>query len=248
MREPTGGHLDGSAVLAALEGADWSDLDGGDGGGVRTLASLRRLATMSDPSPERDEVLGEEVWQDLIHQGTVSAVTARAVPFVLQLAGGAAHPLRRHLLALVAACAHPRDRFADGGIVAIDSHDAARLAVGSLARQLVDLGDADATTRDLAAAALAAATDHRTPAATAVRRWLADRRPTDDDGVVLCFALGLLGDATEDEWEVVARWVAANPEVGLDLVPSTDELSWRHGEQLSWIIEDLEARRRADRP
>lgn len=142
-----------SNPLEGIEEIDWASIPNGYGDGVEVRHLLHQIVGLS-AGPERDEAL-DDLWQCLLHQGSVSPATSHALPFVVKIAQ-TDEQLRGHLLGLVAACAHPFSRFTEEGrqLVDVGPGDPARVSVRHLLPQLAQIGDMDARSRPWVAACL----------------------------------------------------------------------------------------------
>jgi hypothetical protein len=189
------GHVRGVNPLAGVEQVDWAAIPSGYGDGAGVHRFLHDVVELP-PGPDRDEAF-DDLWQGLVHQGTVSPATAHALPFVVGIAEAADHPMRVDLLAIVACCAHPRSRFDGDSLVPVGRDDPARVAVRALLSRLAALGDSDQLTRVWVAASLGQFPESAHHHGARLGRWL-DEAAAPGDAALHALALLCLGERTPD--------------------------------------------------
>ncbi len=175
-------------MLEGVETVDWAGLESAYGKAVHVPGLLRDLGS-ADPDAAAEAL--EEAYSTLLHQGTVYSASVAALPFLVELAGGAPHH-RAEILGLVGALADP----------AVAETGPCDLVAGAVAGQASALGDllttADPGIRSAAAYAYARAGG---PPAVLWQAW----RHEDDPNVRASMLLALAARDPDSASAVLAE-------------------------------------------
>ncbi|MQS36030.1 HEAT repeat domain-containing protein [Streptomyces katsurahamanus] len=97
--------MDLEQLFAGLDSVRWGDVDHAYGEADDLPGIMRALA--GDEQQARDAL--DELWSSILHQGTVYAATAEAVPFLARLVAAGVHPVE--LLVLLGGIAESEDEY-----------------------------------------------------------------------------------------------------------------------------------------
>ncbi|MFI1398066.1 hypothetical protein [Streptomyces sp. NPDC020681] len=245
--------MDLAQVFAGLDGPRWTELSHAYGSAEDLPQALRALA--SDDDGESTEAL-DELWSSLVHQGTVYAATAAAVPYLAGMAAAGVRTL--DLLVLLGAIAESEDEYG------LDAPGACRAAVAAQLPLILPLMEAsDAQVRQ--AATWAAGRTGAAGAALPVlrQRWADEQEPGVraealaatvrlDPAGTGATALAAMSSDEPGELRVVAvfacldaglPWSAEHREAMLSLLPADPLVSGRFDqdrtEPLHYVVEVL---------